>query len=137
MLIIYCFYFFFFSSRRRHTRCALVTGVQTCALPIFSLSAEIKAATKPIVIPVYHADSLFAVTPVSASVPLVGESDTIPVSLDGTTVHLPTALVQPAYREFFDKIVDWAYDEARDAQQRGTVAGFSKDRKSTRLNSSH
>src|SRR3546814_1663417 len=27
---------FFFSSRRRHTRCALVTGVQTCALPIFA-----------------------------------------------------------------------------------------------------
>src|SRR3546814_4515943 len=26
---------FFFSSRRRHTRCALVTGVQTCALPIW------------------------------------------------------------------------------------------------------
>src|SRR3546814_10453586 len=26
--------YFFFSSRRRHTRCALVTGVQTCALPI-------------------------------------------------------------------------------------------------------
>src|SRR3546814_10905415 len=26
--------FFFFSSRRRHTRCALVTGVHTCALPI-------------------------------------------------------------------------------------------------------
>src|SRR3546814_2288513 len=25
----------FFSSSRRHTRCALVTGVQTCALPIF------------------------------------------------------------------------------------------------------
>src|SRR3546814_9619693 len=29
-----CYVFFFFSSRRRHTRCALVTGVQTCALPI-------------------------------------------------------------------------------------------------------
>src|SRR3546814_6578225 len=28
-------FFFFFSSRRRHTRCALVTGVQTCALPIY------------------------------------------------------------------------------------------------------
>src|SRR3546814_2068092 len=27
----------FFSSRRRHTRCALVTGVQTCALPIYVL----------------------------------------------------------------------------------------------------
>src|SRR3546814_5793785 len=30
----YIVLFFFFSSRRRHTRCALVTGVQTCALPI-------------------------------------------------------------------------------------------------------
>src|SRR3546814_8353170 len=29
-----CVCVFFFSSRRRHTRCALVTGVQTCALPI-------------------------------------------------------------------------------------------------------
>src|SRR3546814_2772421 len=29
---------FFFSSRRRHTSCALVTGVQTCALPIFTVS---------------------------------------------------------------------------------------------------
>src|SRR3546814_645773 len=28
---------FFFSSRRRHTRCALVTGVQTCALPISNI----------------------------------------------------------------------------------------------------
>src|SRR3546814_16532997 len=31
---MYRLVFFFFSSRRRHTRCALVTGVQTCALPI-------------------------------------------------------------------------------------------------------
>src|SRR3546814_972471 len=31
---------FFFSSRRRHTRCALVTGVQTCALPISSSTAS-------------------------------------------------------------------------------------------------
>src|SRR3546814_5829385 len=30
-------FFFFFSSRRRHTSCALVPGVQTCALPIWSL----------------------------------------------------------------------------------------------------
>src|SRR3546814_1060188 len=41
LLYVFCvhifslfFYSFFFSSRRRHTRCALVTGVQTCALPI-------------------------------------------------------------------------------------------------------
>src|SRR3546814_6757486 len=34
LLVSVCF---FFSSRRRHTRCALVTGVQTCALPIWHL----------------------------------------------------------------------------------------------------
>src|SRR3546814_14971417 len=38
-------FFFFFSSRRRHTRCALVTGVQTCALPIY-LSGEGEAARR-------------------------------------------------------------------------------------------
>src|SRR3546814_929534 len=31
---------FFFSSRRRHTRCALVTGVQTCALPIYEIDGN-------------------------------------------------------------------------------------------------
>src|SRR3546814_5636550 len=35
---------FFFSSKRRHTRCALVTGVQTCALPIYPNGFELKAA---------------------------------------------------------------------------------------------
>src|SRR3546814_14592665 len=35
---------FFFSSRRRHTRCALVTGVQTCALPILASLEEIGEA---------------------------------------------------------------------------------------------
>src|SRR3546814_2660475 len=34
MTFVMLFILFFFSSRRRHTRCALVTGVQTCALPI-------------------------------------------------------------------------------------------------------
>src|SRR3546814_4256726 len=34
MIVCSCVFFFFFASRRRHTRCALVTGVQTCALPI-------------------------------------------------------------------------------------------------------
>src|SRR3546814_6195275 len=34
---------FFFSSRRRHTRCALVTGVQTCALPILAGVEELVA----------------------------------------------------------------------------------------------
>src|SRR3546814_16836548 len=37
VVFVFCVFVFFFSSRRRHTRCALVTGVQTCALPIFQM----------------------------------------------------------------------------------------------------
>src|SRR3546814_8758623 len=37
-----CCTVFFFSSRRRHTSCALVTGVQTCALPIFALAVKMQ-----------------------------------------------------------------------------------------------
>src|SRR3546814_942945 len=44
----------FFSSRRRHTRCALVTGVQTCALPILygtlKLAREIARSAKFLVV---------------------------------------------------------------------------------------
>src|SRR3546814_1858711 len=39
--------YFFFSSRRRHTRCALVTGVQTCALPICLAAAALLVACAP------------------------------------------------------------------------------------------
>src|SRR3546814_2298803 len=39
---------FFFASRRRHTRCALVTGVQTCALPI-SMSHELRTPLNAII----------------------------------------------------------------------------------------
>src|SRR3546814_1504976 len=41
------FIVFFFSSRRRHTRCALVTGVQTCALPIYSFGSGSKFSDAP------------------------------------------------------------------------------------------
>src|SRR3546814_8229114 len=39
-LFCYIYFVFFFSSRRRHTRCALVTGVQTCALPILRIKLQ-------------------------------------------------------------------------------------------------
>src|SRR3546814_4512556 len=40
VVLIFCF---FFSSRRRHTSCALVTGVQTCALPISAILPAVAA----------------------------------------------------------------------------------------------
>src|SRR3546814_2058225 len=46
--VMTCGYQFCFSSRRRHTRCALVTGVQTCALPISRMGLpEIKLGLIP------------------------------------------------------------------------------------------
>src|SRR3546814_4512621 len=48
MLYIMCpFISFFFSSRSRHTRCALVTGVQTCALPIYRCHARRRPGPGP------------------------------------------------------------------------------------------
>src|SRR3546814_4962299 len=47
MSVLVSVLFFFFSSRRRHTRCALVTGVQTCALPIYDNGASPEIMTQP------------------------------------------------------------------------------------------
>ena len=93
---------------------------------VATLAAEINAARRPIVIPIYHADSLFAVTPVSKAIPLFGEGAPIEVSLDGGIIELPSALVQPEYGGLFERIVDWAYDEAIDAKQRGEAGQLTK-----------
>src|SRR3546814_18640505 len=50
---------FFFSSRRRHTRCALVTGVQTCALPISSERWKDRATGEPRENTEWHSVSVF------------------------------------------------------------------------------
>src|SRR3546814_16905178 len=47
--VMVCFRLFFFSSRRRHTRCALVTGVQTCALPISAADYAIGLYTSTLI----------------------------------------------------------------------------------------
>src|SRR3546814_1258898 len=49
---------FFFSSGRRHTRCAVVTGVQTCALPIFEKHFEIFPGADPQMVSAINTDVL-------------------------------------------------------------------------------
>src|SRR3546814_935330 len=66
--------FFFFSSRRRHTSCALVTGVQTCALPI-SLLGLVEGAAIGITLALVGAELAWPVallTFVAAFVPIAG-----------------------------------------------------------------
>jgi hypothetical protein len=94
---------------------------------VVTLADEIKSAHGPIVVPIFHADSLFAVTPVSTTVPLLGEDKVINISLDGAKVALPHALVMPEYGELFDRIIDWAYDEALDAKAKGGAAHLTKE----------
>ncbi|MCS3902093.1 hypothetical protein J2T55_000085 [Methylohalomonas lacus] len=94
---------------------------------VITLADEINAAAAPVTIPVYHADSLFAVTPVSASLPMLGESEAINITLDDETVQLPAGLIQPEYRELFDALIDWAYDEA----QQGGAPPTAEDARTT------
>src|SRR3546814_3820868 len=107
--------FFFFSSRRRHTRCALVTGVQTCALPI---SAQMVAN--------FEAGGA-AINALSATAGL--ELEIVALDLDRPTAD-------------FTSVPAMTQAECLDALNAGAAAvepdlDLIVDRKSTRLNSSH
>src|SRR3546814_3576049 len=106
---------FFFASRRRHTRGALVTGVQTCALPISS----------------YHD----ADTPVAHGA--------TPLLILDVWEHAYYIDYRNARPDYADKIlrnaIDWDF-VARNLDGLGLTRAdqsASADRKSTRLNSSH
>src|SRR3546814_4252170 len=120
---------FFFSSRRRHTMCALVTGVQTCALPISTNSSHCPSE-RPARAPLVDARRECKNAPALIE---VGGRGAFPEGVGTAHSHvqrraadeigekppMPTATVRPALRAFFL-----------------CMAAFP-DRKSTRLNSSH
>lgn len=95
---------------------------------VVTLAAEIRTSTTPVTVPVYHADSLFAVTPITERMPLPGEAADILVDLDGGRITLPAMLVTPTFRSMFDDIVDWCYDEARKAQEDGDATAITRER---------
>src|SRR3546814_4604396 len=81
-------FFFFFSSRRRHTRCALVTGVQTCALPISGGSANALTLIPPVPIAVRAAGRVYFVTPSSTN---TGPTTAKPSELPAAAIQLAGA----------------------------------------------
>src|SRR3546814_7546745 len=110
--------FFLFSSRRRHTSCALVTGVQTCALPISvkQMLAE-------------QAEALLSVRLAPDMFPLA------------TQIRFSCVqAIEGVFRlkgEAFPPLVEILLDEGRNADDRAGSMADAQDRKSTRLNSSH
>src|SRR3546814_9122595 len=113
LYVVGCSILFFFSSRRRHTRCALVTGVQTCALPISVYLRSIRT---------------HRLTPWQGAVHVLIPA-TVPEIVAGLRIGFSLTLLGTLLGEMF-------------ASQRGIghllmLAIDRKDRKSTRLNSSH
>src|SRR3546814_1229458 len=116
--------YFFFSSRRRHTRCALVTGVQTCALPICDAQALDKARST---LGAQHA----RVEQVD-----VGDENSVQSAADGTSKAAgaidilvnSAGITGPNTSVCEYPVAEW--DQVMRVNLRG-------DRKSTRLNSSH
>src|SRR3546814_2834760 len=121
LLCVYVGIFFFFSSRRRHTRCALVTGVQTCALPICgSATAE-------------DSDTLTA---------LIRSLTLVETGTDRFQTALPVEKWQRLFggEIFAQALTAASHTVAADRIPHSIHGHFlrpGRDRKSTRLNSSH
>src|SRR3546814_7275298 len=149
---------FFFSSRRRHTRCALVTGVQTCALPILPSRPGTEPPTPR---------SGLSSTQVEISVPgnhlmpaLLGERDevmraieaafpNVAIHVRGNEISLDGDDAEPVAKLLEDLIVLVEQGHRLDAgtvrrsvamvraDERPAEVLTAEDRKSHRLNSSH
>src|SRR3546814_3430341 len=125
---------FFFASRRRHTRCALVTGVQTCALPILGGVAAIRDVRHPVSV----ARSLLREIPVL----LAGEGASRFAGQIGAERALPHPFADKDTNEddpACDTVGCIAVDSAGHIAAATSTGGLTgkRDRKSTRLNSSH
>src|SRR3546814_1679658 len=110
---------FFFSSRRRHTRCALVTGVQTCALPISGAGADR--------FPVFKLHLRDRV----AGIAVAGRA--VDAGLDGRTLVAVGLRIEPGLAVQAESLGERVEVPVLDELRMRAL----QDRKSTRLNSSH
>src|SRR3546814_6922278 len=122
LLSVLCF---LFSSRRRHTRCALVTGVQTCALPILITNGvSIRDKRR-----VQHQKSGMW----QASRPAKGQKRNLECSVCDSSHALAVVAAAIAV----DNEIEVSLDVEEGLAFTWAAPRAQKDRKSTRLNSSH
>src|SRR3546814_10781881 len=118
---MWLYFFCFFSSRRRHTRCALVTGVQTCALPIFlKLLKELQQKLGMAMLMITH--DLGIVRKMADRICVMTGGEIVEQGDDDQIFKHP----QHPYTQ-----------RLLAAEPKGRPIGGAADRKSTRLNSSH
>src|SRR3546814_3313947 len=122
---------FFFSSRRRHTRCALVTGVQTCALPIFlaGLTEKLVSAENVAEAVRAYAEELNQQNRERRAQTDIDRKalDKIERGIAGIMSAIEDGMYQPSLKTRMDDL----------EQQKVEILARMVDRKSTRLNSSH
>src|SRR3546814_3727279 len=128
--------FFFFSIRRRHTRCALVTGVQTCALPISGFVGSPLAATatgaRPSTTAAFAARARTARLGTGAGLRRRGGGGRRGLGGALGVAHRAPAERTPHRGPFHEDPADVRHGLATDE-----ATLVEQDRKSTRLNSSH
>lgn len=81
----------------------------------------------PISIPIYHADSLFAITPLSSSVDVEKEQKYHVLKIAEHTVSLPAYLLSSKFQPLFDAMLDRAYSIAMAAKGGGVYKPIPKD----------
>src|SRR3546814_1540293 len=124
---------FCLSSRRRHTRCALVTGVQTCALPILVRGAHAPMMQHITPEIVERVNRFFGYGAVARVTIRQGEVAVAKPRVAPPSLKVPS--LEPATLDLGDSLRSIADPELK-AVLESLAAGVA-DRKSTRLNSSH
>src|SRR3990172_1206253 len=89
---------------------------------LLSIKEFIPDISRPFSIPVYHADSLFLVTPLEGK-PQVKSGALIKLDLDGEKIDLPEVLLSAEYMTTFDDLVEQAYSIAVKASELAKQAG--------------
>src|SRR3546814_9050887 len=124
--MVRCVVVVFFSGRRRHTRCALVTGVQTCALPIcWNLGAQQSTGYSSGDVAGRHFSMFYPDNRVGGNIELTE------AMRDRHFENEDWQLRKGGGRYWASIAITPLYND------RGVHRGFAIDRKSTRLNSSH